>query len=161
MRRFCEWVAKRFPKRVLHVHGEPYLWRIYICGDPGALSLWPGEVKPTFPWLPFSVYLHAFLKPDAGRDLHNHPWEKAWSLILSGGYDEERLDDDEIVERRMRPGRVNRIRRETFHRVVRLYANPTWTLFVTGKYAGRWGFRDRETGKFIPWNRYDDLGSFH
>jgi hypothetical protein len=160
MRRLCEWLAKRLPKRVLHIHKEPYLWRFYVCGDPGALSLWPGEIKPVLPWLPFTVYLHGFLQPDASRDLHNHPWAKSVSLILHGGYEEERWVDGRIVERVLRPGRVNRINRDTFHRVDHLHANPTWTLFVTGKYVGVWGFKDRETGEFIPWRRYPDLGSF-
>ena len=158
--RVWHWLGNHLPKRTLHVEGEPYLWRYYVCGDPGALNLWPEEVKPRFAWLPFTVYLHGFLKPDATRDLHNHPWEKAWSFVLHGGYDEERHVGDEIVERRIRPGRLNRIYRDTFHRVLRLHADPVWTIFVTGKFSGMWGFRDRETGEFIPWREHPDIGFF-
>ena len=48
-------------------------------------------------WLPgdkprnVSAYLHHFLRPDGDRELHNHPWTWAFSIVLWGGYTEERF----------------------------------------------------------------------
>lgn len=110
---------------------------------------------PRLGWLPFTVYLHEFIQPDEDRDLHNHPWDVAYSLLLAGGYDEERFGDEDIVRRHLRPGRVNKILRDDYHRVVRLHGGTTtWTLFVTWAYVGPWGFRDWETREYTPWRRY-------
>ena len=155
MDRFWSWLAKHFPLRMIYCDGgEAYLQRFYVCGDPGAIHYWPEGTRARLGWLPFAVYMHKFLRPDMDRDLHNHPWHTAVSLVLSGGYTEEREAGSGFVSRRLRPGRVNVIRRNTFHRVERLHGAHTWTLFVTGKFAGSWSFRERETGVDVPWRRY-------
>lgn len=51
--------------------GSPYLVRLTIVGTP---------------W--FALMHHTFLRSDADRCLHDHPWPFA-SLVLSGGYFEE------------------------------------------------------------------------
>jgi len=131
-----------------------YLRRHYVFGNSGALYLWPEEAQPRLRWLPFTVYLHEFVRPDEDRDLHNHPWHLSLSLVLSGGYEEERLTEGGVLCRRLRPGHLNVLRRDDFHRVVRLRGRSTWTLFVSGRYAGPWGFRDRETREYTGFRAY-------
>ncbi len=154
MRRICRWLSKRLPMRMITCEGEPYLMRFYICGR-APLHYWPEGTKPRLAWLPFAVYLHGFMRHDKDRDLHNHPWDKSYSLVLAGGYDEERLRSRSVVRRRLRPGYVNVIRRDDFHRITLLHAEVVWTLFITGKKLDTWGFLDRETGEYLTWREYE------
>lgn len=98
------------------------------------------------------VYLHHFQQSDATEELHNHPWS-GFSVILAGGYLEERLlPDGRIARRAVLPGDENELAAETFHRVDLL--TPTlgcWTLFGVGAKVQSWGFLDRETHEFTPW----------
>ena len=154
MRKLVRWLAKGCPLRVIYCDGGEYLRRHYVFGDDGALGHWPEGTKARLRWLPFAVYLHEFIQPDKDRDLHNHPWRTSLSLVLVGGYDEERFIEDGVGVRSLRPGRVNVIRRDDYHRVVRLRAPTAWTLFVSGKYVGPWGFKDRETRRYTGWRKY-------
>ena len=88
-----------------------------------------------------SVFLHAIRLPDRDPDPHTHPFSWSRSLILKGGYTEERGPLGERI-RDFRPGRINRIDHDTVHRIVRTRGNrPVWTLFVAGRPHGRgWGF---------------------
>lgn len=97
------------------------------------------------------VYLHFFHRSDADLELHNHPWAGT-SLILTGGYREERRFRGGIETRIFRPGDVNVLMPDTFHRVDLLDpAAGCWTLFVTGQRVQDWGFWDRYTDVFTPW----------
>lgn len=49
------------------------------------------------PFTTRSVYLHCFHRSDEDRDLHNHPWDKSVSLVLWGGYVEERRVQQELT----------------------------------------------------------------
>jgi hypothetical protein len=69
-------------------------------------------------------------------------------LILSGGYVEHRLENGGVVGlRTLRPGMVNRIGADDFHRVT-LLAEGCWSLFVAGKRTQTWGFKDASTGRY-------------
>jgi hypothetical protein len=93
------------------------------------------------------------------------------SLILSGGYIEERwepvpdlfrgLVPDKIRQRWVKPGHINVLTGQTFHRVDLLQKDwggrgelACWTLFLVGPKFASWGFRDRMTGKFTHWKKY-------
>jgi len=96
------------------------------------------------PW--FAVYLHKIATPDKDRDLHDHPWSFL-SLILRGGYDEERLVydnglDGDMCSKMFRRGWLSLgWRRATdAHRITRLHRTPTWTLVLTGPRRRSWGF---------------------
>ena len=127
------------PHRVIDgADGSPYLTR-YTIVDLGSQI---GR-----------LYLHRFHRGDEDRELHSHPW-RAISLILSGGYREERLDRDGVVRvRSYAPGAVNTISPSTFHRVD-LINNEAWTLIAVGPVVGSWGFWDRETDEFTPWREF-------
>jgi hypothetical protein len=85
------------------------------------------------------VMLHHIHQPDTDRWLHNHPWQSATFRILSGGYVEERLVSGEIVTRAYRPGDVNSLTADTFHRIVSIEPD-TWTIGVVGPRVQDWGF---------------------
>lgn len=138
-----ERIAKLFPSRVItNETDEPYLTRYCIFG-------WmPGKPRDRRGW---SLYLHHFHTPDADRELHNHPWKWAVSLILRGGYSEavQAKDKRFTLWRELAPGSVNLLRAETFHRIASLHGD-TWTLFLCGPKTGSWGFYVRGRG-FVPW----------
>lgn len=103
-----------------------------------------------------NVFLHRFHRGDDDVALHNHPWGWGFSLILSGGYREELRAGDEVVTREFRPGDVNFLTHETYHRV-ELLEDECWTLFVAGpKTTGSWGFWDRETKRRAHWRQFID-----
>lgn len=136
-------VSTRLPYRVIpRPNGEPYLVRYYLIGGL------PDNENTN---RRFKVFLHRFLSGDEEEELHNHPWERSVSLILSGGYKEERRFGDFVESRTIKPGMLNFINADDFHRVD-LLEDEAWTLFFAGKLTGRsWGFWDRKTKEFIPW----------
>jgi hypothetical protein len=105
--------------------GEPYLERYYIFG--------------AFGW---NAYLHRFVDSDPDRGLHDHPWNRAVSLVLTGGYEELRPspDPERTRCRFIAPWSLNLLRGQDFHRVVLRAGRPAWTLFVHGPRVKGWGF---------------------
>jgi hypothetical protein len=128
--------------------GDPYLERYYLWG----WAPWNPEGSKLFPWLPGAM-LHRFLRGDEDRELHNHPWKWAFSVILTGGYREERMVDGKITTYKVMPGSINIIKANDFHRVD-LLQDDCWTLFVTGPKAQSWGFLHRITREFTPWRDF-------
>jgi len=126
-------ITARLPCRFIDgEHGEPYLERYYLFG--------------AFGW---HAYLHRFVDSDPDRGLHDHPWGRALSLVLTGGYDEirgipggpgETQTEAPAMARTLGPGRVNLLRGADFHRVVLRQGRPAWTLFVHGPRIKGWGF---------------------
>jgi hypothetical protein len=117
--------------------GAPYLERYFLF-------------RLATPWGPVTGYLHRFVGSDPARGVHDHPWARAASLVLAGGYDEERLAGFNgtgpiVMTRRVGPGRLNLLRGTDFHRVV-LPRRPdapapeAWSLFVHGPHVKPWGF---------------------
>lgn len=111
-------------------------------------------------WLPFvgsfRPMLHHFHRTDDDRELHNHPWARSFSLVLTGSYDEERLYDANegvVINRRVRW--FNTLTDKDFHRVTRLNGD-VFTLFVTGKRVQDWGFYDVDTDVFTPHREFLD-----
>lgn len=130
------------PRVIENLAHDPYLSRYYLFRSPD------GSRR-----LPFGTFLHCFHRSDEDRDLHNHPWGTSVSVILYGGYIEERLVGDRIVRRVFRPGSINVIRKNDFHRVD-LLADECWTLFFAGFREQSWGFRERDTGRFVDYRDY-------
>jgi len=123
-------------RRIDGDNGQPYLERFYVGG--------------VFGWC---IYLHRFVASDPDRGVHDHPWRRAVSLVLTGGYREVRLRDRErhtTVIRRVRPLSVNLIRGEDFHRVL-LDVPEAWTLFLHGPRVKGWGFL--RGGNYVPYAR--------
>jgi hypothetical protein len=96
----------------------------------------------------FELALHHILRADSEERLHNHPWRWAVSLILFGGYIEERLESDtRVAARSFIAGQVNTIGANTFHRVSQLLTEEVWTLFAHGSRNKDWGFIDQPDGE--------------
>ncbi|HXD98238.1 MAG TPA: hypothetical protein VN646_16940 [Candidatus Acidoferrum sp.] len=161
-RRFLEWASQLLPRpRVItDLDGSPpYLSRFYLLGRPrmpdgsdpfdrfGAIRAGAVEGER------FGVYLHRFHRGDMDRELHNHPWRWSFSLILAGGYIEERRSGNQVNTRAVFPGSINWLSQDTFHRV-ELLDGEAWSLFVAGPKVQSWGFWDRVTGAFTPWREY-------
>lgn len=114
-------LTARLPARLITIDGCAYLERYYLG------QLWGA-----------TFYLHRFVSSDSERHLHNHPWRWGRAIVLSGGYDEERVAD---ITTACPAGCLTEVRRvswwnvvngNTFHRVANA-APRTWTLFFHGE----------------------------
>ena len=146
-----EWLLKKIVVHLKHrtirgPDGSSYLTRWYLW--PSGPRTSEDEVTPKSP---FAVFIHFFHRSDDDREQHNHPWTRSIALILKGGYVEERG----FEERTFKPGSVNIISKDDYHRVELLDpANGSWSLFIAGANAGSWGFKNAITGAHIPWKEY-------
>lgn len=86
-------------------------------------------------WLP-SIRLHHICRADQDRHLHDHPWD-ARTIILRGFYVEERQDGTKRV---LCEGDTSPIKHGEYHRIERVSEGGVWTLFITWRYRGTWGF---------------------
>lgn len=156
MNRLLYWLTGFLPARLISDGTRPYLERYYV----GTLFGW-------------RFYLHRFVGSDPDLGLHDHPWRRAFSIVLSGWYREQRRDGMRIVRW------FNTLTGDTFHYIVlpnegkrtpsgELIELPCWTLFFhrVGNVKS-WGYlRDsqelgaRFLGKqhFIP-HTYEREGS--
>lgn len=98
------------------------------------------------PWLPLSVRVHNIKRPDDARHQHDHPWH-ARTFVLRGGYVEERGKHGVHVRL---AGHTASLRFNEFHAITEIIGDTgAWTLFVTYRYRGTWGFK-------VPWREYTD-----
>jgi hypothetical protein len=172
IRGFLGWlvVALKLQARVITRDDDAaYLRRWYLLGEPGGLKYFADQElrwwQKLLTWAP-CVYIHQFASSDTDDELHNHPWE-AVSLILAGGYAEERRVESaafdsvdawlrgrpagyKVVIRDFKPGSINHLFADTFHKVTLLEAD-CWTLIVIGKRVQSWGFWSPLTGRFLGW----------
>ena len=141
--RILEWITDYRPGRYIGDNSGPYLERYYL-----------------FTFLGYVFYLHRFAGSDNDRELHDHPWVRAFSIVLSGWYWETTRTG--VSKTKV----FNKLHGDTFHRVTlpKKYGKdePCWTLFFHrhGR-AKEWGFlRDQGDGTFlfIPY-KYEREGS--
>lgn len=88
-------------------------------------------------WFPWSVHIHRILRRDNDRALHDHPWN-ARTFILHGWYQEVR-EDGAVIRRTA--GDTARLNFGEFHQIVKVSDGGVWTLFITSKFKGAWGFK--------------------
>ena len=116
------------------------------------------------PWrFPISIRVHHIILPDQDRHLHDHPWN-ARTFILRGWYREAKPRAHCGMSNAASDYFVNRLTGETatlafgeYHRITEVSEGGVWTLFVTGKYRGAWGFL--VDGAKVQWRRYLGLES--
>ncbi len=151
----CSYVAMHLKHRLItRGDDQPYLLRHYLRRHSEHFKKLPG------------LYLHCFLASDDEDELHNHPFQWSLSLILSGGYFEDRVvwwnrswkpgdpgEPMEIQRKEIKPFRLNFIRANDYHRVD-LRDGRAWTLFLAGPRTQDWGFLDPETGEFLQWEAH-------
>lgn len=165
IRRLLHWLVSRLPPpRVIFDRAgrSPYLSRWYVFGgardgDGGEAFDRFGNPKRTAVFTSgVNVFVHRFHRGDDDVALHNHPWHWAISIVLAGGYTEERRYGDKVARREVRPPAINLIRAQDFHRVD-LLEEDCWSIFIAGPRAGSWGFWDRDSGQFWPWREFISL----
>ena len=146
--------------------GDPYLLRTYMTPDRNELfrTLYDMGIRNELMTRAITAarpYLHYFFRGDEDREVHNHPWSRSVSLILTGGYKEYRWMPltREFETRYLRPGNLNFIKRNDFHRVELYNGQGCWTLFLSmGRVMesnGRdWSFLNTDTNELIPWGEW-------
>lgn len=123
------WAFWRWTDVVLE--GELYLRRLHLLQCP---------------W--FAVMLHWILRPDANRDLHDHP-VSFLSVVLRGGYVQETPRGREaVLLGQYMPA-------EGAHRIVFVLPG-TLTLVFAGPRRREWGFLT-ESG-WVDWRTYQKTG---
>lgn len=128
-RAWCEAMASTLDVQRINRAGKPYLERYFAAG-------WNPETKQSGP----GVFLHHFVDSDASETVHSHPWGWSSSLILVGGYREQRCRGGQMSTQEYRPGDVNQLRADDQHRVD-LLASDCWSLFLAGTFDKPWSFR--------------------
>jgi hypothetical protein len=105
------------------------------------------------PWkYPVSIRIHCICTPDDDRAQHDHPWD-ARTIVMRGSYLEQRGSAYRLIE----AGQTGRLRfGKDFHRIRQVFPEPkdngVWTLFITHKYQGTWGYD--VNGTKIPFKEY-------
>jgi hypothetical protein len=153
MWRRLAWLLTRFDSASwLLAISRPYR---HIYGPDGSLYMrrhWifnPYDVDytRTWKWLP-SVRLHWIRRADSDRHLHDHPW--AWrTIILKGWYVEERIGGHTY---RREAGYTGTMDFGEFHRIQEVSPDGVWTLFITWRKQGTWGFL--VDGVKVPYREY-------
>ncbi len=145
----ANWLIRRAMKtpytHIMHPKGV-YMERYWLFNP------YPGPEEHRKNRFPISIRIHKICLPDDARDLHDHPWN-ARTIILKGGYSERRLVDGERVLFTRKPGDTATIKFGEYHTIESLCRRrPVWTLFITGKYRGTWGFL--VNGVKVQWRKY-------
>lgn len=165
IRAYCEDLSKRVPARIIPGRNalDKYLGRYYVTNrtrkdeERDDTRRKQGEDVVDKP----NAYLHYFFRGDDDVELHNHPWKYSVSLILTGGYIEERrTKTGHIYTRSVLPGTLNFIRASDYHRVDLLDpTNGAWTLFISYKRCQDWYFWHPVTGVYTQWEKFLGLKS--
>ena len=129
---WCQALARTLTVQHIARHdGRPYLERYFAVG-------WsPTNRDAEGP----KIFLHHFVASDDPVVVHSHPWGWSASLILVGGYREERCapGGGAVIVSEYRPGDVNVIEADDRHRIDLLEAD-CWSLFLAGNFAKPWTF---------------------
>jgi len=96
----------------------------------------------------YAVRVHHIKRADNAPDRHNHPWN-ARTIILRGGYVEDR--ENGVFARA--EGDTATIGFGEFHNITWVTEGGVWTLFITRKYLGSWGFKLPD-GTVVPHKEY-------
>lgn len=123
--------------------GAPYLTRRVLWGA--------NALEDHDPIAPSSAFVHEIHAPDGDRHLHNHPWAWCASVVLSGGYAEERDSSGERAALWHRAGDLVTFRTDDYHRIVAVEPG-TVTLFLCGREVASWGFL--VDGVHVPHREY-------
>lgn len=129
---------------------DAYLSRWYLIGDrPDEDVGLKGQADPNT-HRKFNLLLHRFHRSDDDGALHSHPHSWGVSLVLVGGYSEERREGDMVIRRLIKPWRLNFIGKDDYHRVDLIEADA-WTLFLVGPRIQTWFFWDRNSHCRAHW----------
>lgn len=116
------------PCRLISRDGQPYLERYHLSSIGG-----------------WRIYLHRFVGGDGDKEVHDHPWRAALSVVLTGAYLERVATFDTpnggLMFRRRWVRWFNWIGPRTRHQILHARVE-TWTLFITAPVieGKSWGF---------------------
>ena len=126
-------VTNILPVKVIRdERGVPFLYRYHILA---LTNDGPG------------ICIHHFVKSDPDRGYHDHPWNKAVSLILCGGYSERILKQNaedcsvDYYTKERKRWRLNWLNgKNVYHRVIldEEKGEDAWTLFFFQKRSKVW-----------------------
>lgn len=153
-----DWIIA-LAKRTPYFHLPGYMDRFWLVPYAKAISRevaelhsvsYDGTGPVAFRQRPFAWVLqrfgiaarvHHILRSDEGREPHDHPWPYL-TIILKGGYYEHRYEDDGRLRgvKWHGPGSVLYRPAGSWHMLKLPQGDTAWTLFVTGRYVGTWGF---------------------
>jgi hypothetical protein len=139
----ASWLIAR-AQRTPYTHLDGYMHRWWLF-NPFAARSGSGT---RYPWCPISIRVHHILRRDHDRALHDHPWN-ARTIILRGWYHELREDDRFHIRE---AGDTAALRFGEFHRILEVSPGGVYTLFITGRYRGTWGFK--VDGAKVPHREY-------
>ena len=130
---WCLAMARTHEVQHIDRDGLPYLERYFLAG-------WSPTNRRSGP----AVFLHHFVASDSTEKLHSHPWGWSCSLILVGGYSEQRCKQGggTMDTAEYKPGAVNVLEANDKHRID-LLASDCWTLFLAGNFEKSWEFAPR------------------
>jgi hypothetical protein len=135
-RAWCKSIAGTLEVQQIQRDGQPYLERYFAAG-------WSPTNRRSGP----AIFLHHFVASDPHDSVHSHPWGWSASLILAGGYKEERCGPDgDVMVRDYKPGDVNVLEANDRHRID-LVSSDCWTLFLAGNFEKAWAFSPTCTEK--------------
>lgn len=152
--------AMRTPYLHLPSNDDPsYMARYWVLNPYDRVT----NVPRWAPLIPFSIRVHHIKRADSERHFHDHPWD-ARTIILRGWYGEERLrpenptrtgwyvGDLPIDFLTRAPGDTTRLGFEQYHRITAVSEGGAWTLFISWRWRGVWGFL--VDGVKVPWREY-------
>jgi len=144
----ADWLIRRAMKtpytHIYHPRGL-YMGRWWLFNP------YPAESSGSKNRFPISIRIHHICLPDDARDMHDHPWN-ARTIILKGGYRENRLVNGKVVRFWRTRGDTAKINFGEYHAIKYLSPGGVWTIFITGKYRGTWGFL--VNGAKVQWRKY-------
>jgi hypothetical protein len=147
--------ALKTPYRHIAKGGDVYMERFWLF-NPYPFEKVEG-LRHWAEWLP-SMRIHWIRRPDQDRHMHSHPWD-CRTIILRGAYTEKRLvaySLPEYVEMTTQitrgPGDTATLDIKDYHSIETISVGGVWTLFITWKYQGTWGFL--VNGKKVPYKEY-------
>lgn len=145
---------------------DVYMVRLWLFnpypndGDTAGWEKWNRSWRRHLP----SARIHHIRRADEDAHLHDHPWN-ARTIVLRNWYREHRicsyeagggfeLDHTGRVRHRFERlrGYTGRLLFGQYHRISEVATGGVWTLFITWKKQGTWGFL--VDGKKVPWRKY-------
>jgi hypothetical protein len=151
----ADWLIQKAQKRPyshIRLKGALYMERYWLfnpypTGDDE--KRWWKTLLP-------SIRVHCIRMPDPDLHLHDHPWNVR-TFILRSWYREEREVQDCPARCRTHfyfrtQGTTASLKFGEFHRIVGVPDDGVWTLFITWKKRGTWGFKVDD--KKVPWREY-------
>lgn len=141
------WLIKKAQETpYTHIYGKD---GVMYMGRWWLFNPYPAQDTPHRKWqFPISIRIHHIKREDDDRHLHDHPWN-ARTIIIKGWYTEIR-EDYEVIDREV--GATARLNFGEYHRITSVSKEGAWTIFITGKYRGTWGFK--VDGKKVKWRTY-------